>query len=296
MTAPTTAPANGVYERLHAASSLVVKGFIAATHNSLAIVGLVLVLCAGILLTQPELREKAENQVFGWLMERQLVEEELLADPTAVERVTAVDPADLPREQALIAEWLSRKYRVAKEPMSALVAEAFEVGDKLGVDPKLILSVMAMESRFNPFAASPVGAQGLMQVMTRVHSDKFEHFGGTMAAFDPITNLRVGAMVLQETIRRAGSVEGGLRLYVGAVTTDGRTYIDRVLSEHDRLHRVAQGQRVAFNAFQRQTPPTMTPAPMPTEGLNVELEAMVTPEELAADRNRTEPESAARPS
>ena len=282
MTAPTTAPANGVYERLHAASSLVVKGFIAATHNSLAIVGLVLVLCAGILLTQPELREKAENQVFGWLMERQLVGEELLADPTAVERVTAVDPADLPREQALIAEWLSRKYRVAKEPMSALVAEAFEVGDKLGVDPKLILSVMAMESRFNPFAASPVGAHGLMQVMTRVHTDKYEGFGGAMAAFDPLTNLRVGAMVLEEAIRRAGSVEGGLRLYVGAVTTDGREYIDRVLSEHERLQRVAQGQRVGFNAYQRRTPAatTATPAPMPAAPAGVELEAEAQPDSL----------------
>ena len=295
MTAPTAPPANGVYERLQQASKLVVRGFVAATHNSLAIMGLVLVLCAGLLLMKPELREKAENQVFGWLMERQQAEE-VLADPTAVERVTAVDPADLPREQALIAEWLSRKYRVAKEPMSALVAEAFQVGNKLGVDPKLILSVMAMESRFNPFAASPVGAQGLMQVMTRVHSEKFEDFGGTMAAFDPITNLRVGAMVLQETIRRAGSVEGGLRLYVGAVSSDGRAYIDRVLSEHHRLQRVAQGQRVAFNASQRQTPPTMTPAPMPTEALNVEVEALATPEELAADHNRPDPEAAARPS
>jgi hypothetical protein len=162
---------------------------------------------------------------------------------------------------------------VAKEPISALVAEAYDVGSKLNIDPKLILSVMAMESRFNPFAASPVGAHGLMQVMTRVHTDKFENFGGTMAAFDPVTNLRVGAMVLEETIRRAGSVEGGLRLYVGAVTSDGQDYIDKVLSEHDRLKRVAQGQRVAFNAFQRRSPAEVTPAAMPTERESLELEA-----------------------
>jgi soluble lytic murein transglycosylase-like protein len=61
-----------------------------------------------------------------------------------------------------------------------------------------------------------VGAQGLMQVMTKVHSDKYEGFGGKMAAFDPVSNLRVGAKVLKECIARAGSVEGGLKFYVGA--------------------------------------------------------------------------------
>ena len=62
-----------------------------------------------------------------------------------------------------------------------------------GLDPYfiagLILAVMAIESGFNPFAQSAVGAQGLMQVMTGVHSDKYDHFGGRLAAFDPLTNL-----------------------------------------------------------------------------------------------------------
>jgi hypothetical protein len=207
-----------------------------------------------LFVTQPGLRSSAEQHVFGWLLDRQLPDTGWALDPQALERVTATDPTVLPQDQARLADWLSRKYRVAKEPISALVAEAFAVGQQTRVDPMLILSVMAMESRFNPFAASPVGAQGLMQVMTRVHSDKFESFGGDLAAFDPVSNLRVGALVLKETIRRAGSVEGGLRLYVGAVTSDGSDYINKVLSEHDRLKRVAEGQRVAFNAFQRQAP------------------------------------------
>ena len=75
---------------------------------------------------------------------------------------------------------------------------------------------MAIESSFNPFAQSSVGAQGLMQVMTKVHDDKYEPFGGRHAAFDPVTNLRVGVQVLKECIARAGSLEAGLRYYVGA--------------------------------------------------------------------------------
>jgi soluble lytic murein transglycosylase-like protein len=50
-----------------------------------------------------------------------------------------------------------------------------------------------------------------MQVMTDVHADKYQHFGGSYAAFDPVTNLRVGVKVLQECIARAGSLLGGLR-------------------------------------------------------------------------------------
>ena len=102
---------------------------------------------------------------------------------------------------------------------------------------------LAIESGFNPFAQSPVGAQGLMQVMTRVHTDKYENFGGKLAAFDPVTNLRVGVKVLQECITKAGSVEGGLKFYVGAGNlADDGGYAGKVLAEHARLQSVIGGK------------------------------------------------------
>ena len=126
-----------------------------------------------------------------------------------------------------------------------LVSEAFEIGEKAKLDPTLILAIMAIESGFNPFAQSPVGAQGLMQVMTKVHTDKYENFGGKLAAFDPVTNLRVGVKVLQECISRAGSVEGGLKFYVGAGNnTDDGGYAGKVLAEHARLLAVVGGKSV----------------------------------------------------
>ena len=259
------------------------RGFYDITHNSLALLGTLLAVAVVVLGFRADLRASAEEQLLGWLLQRQeaaSVEQLVTAEPNAVDRVTAADLSALPEQQAKVTQWLSRKYRVAPEPLAALVTEAYAVGEKARLDPTLILAVMAVESRFNPFAQSPVGAQGLMQVLTRVHTDKYEDFGGTLAAFDPVSNLRVGVRVQQDAVKRAGSVEGGLRLYVGAVTTDGSDYIARVLSEHERLNRVAQGQRVAFNAHQRRT---VTPAdPQPPLADDTKLEAEASPTQTGA--------------
>ena len=152
--------------------------------------------------------------------------------------------------------WLARRYHVAPEPVSRLVQEAWSVGAATNLDPTLILAVMAVESSFNPFAQSAVGAQGLMQVMTKVHDDKYEAFGGSHAAFDPVTNLRVGVQVLKECITRSGSLEGGLRAYVGAANTgeDGG-YAAKVLGEQNTLRLVATGAKIRTAA--------VAPAPRP---------------------------------
>ena len=228
-------------------ASDIAHGFFDITHNGFALLGLVLVFAVITLTARPDLRQAGENQLISWLQERHdanTVYAEYV-EPDAVDRATAAEPKDLPKPQAAVAFWLARKYGVAPEPLSVLVAQAFEIGLKTKLDPTLILAVMAIESRFNPFAQSPVGAQGLMQVMTKVHTDKYESFGGKLAAFDPVTNLRVGVKVLQECIAKAGSVEGGLKFYVGAGNgADDGGYADKVLAEHARLQSVVGGKHV----------------------------------------------------
>ena len=134
---------------------------------------------------------------------------------------------------------------MAPQPLSALIAEAYDLGPLIELDPTLILAVMAVESGFNPFAQSRVGAQGLMQVMTSTHQDKYQGFGGTLAAFDPVANLRVGANVLKDHIQQAGTIEGGLKRYVTAVTPQAdASYVHKVLSEQNRLQQGAKGLKV----------------------------------------------------
>ena len=235
----------------------IAQGLFEITHNGFALLGLAVVFGVITLTARVDLRQAGEARLMAWLQERQ---EAVIGytELDAIDRATAANPKDLPKQQANVAFWLSRKYGVAPEPLSVLVSEAFEIGQRAKLDPTLILAIMAIESGFNPFAQSPVGAQGLMQVMTKVHHDKYDNFGGKLAAFDPVTNLRVGVKVLQECIARAGSVEGGLKLYVGAGNLeDDGGYAGKVMAEHARLLSVVSGKGVPV--FQAPVLPRAVP-------------------------------------
>jgi len=239
-------------------ASDIAQGFFEITHNGFALLGLAVMFAVITLTARPEIRQAGEVQLMSWLQTRQTAVTGIAADVEAVDRTTAANPQSLPKQQAAVAYWLSKKYNIAPEPLSALVAEAFETGSRAKLDPTLILAVMAVESGFNPFAQSSVGAQGLMQVMTKIHSDKYMGFGGKLAAFDPVSNLRVGA----------GSIEGGLKLYVGAGNMeDDGGYTAKVLAEHNRLLLVSNGRSVPATV-QPQVIPVKLPV-TPTEAPEV---------------------------
>ena len=262
--------------KVHEGTSVFVRdvgnGLLEVSHNALALLGLVVVAAAVFAVGHADRRQRAEVAALDWLKSRQEARHEadgnllaLLAEPAAVSRATAADPAELDRQQAAVATWISRRYRVAPEPVSRLVQEAWAIGERAGLDPTLILAVIAIESRFNPFAQSPVGAQGLMQVMTRVHNERYAPFGGTHAAFDPIANLRVGVQILTEYVARSGSIESGLRWYVGAANLDSDGgYVGRVLGEQHKLKQVAQGKALSPHAPLRPLPVTV-PAAAPAD-------------------------------
>lgn len=238
------------------------RGLLEISHNTLALVGLAAIAVLVLGLGRPDVRAQLETVALEWLQTRHEAREHdagnLLAgvaEPEAVARATAARLGDLPQQQATLASWIARRYKVAPEPVAALVQEAWAIGRRAGLDPTLILAIMAVESSFNPFAQSAVGAQGLMQVMTRVHDDKFEAFGGNHAAFDPIANLRVGVQVLKDCIARAGSVQEGLRHYVGAAMQDGDGgYAGRVMLEQAHMRAVADGRSVPLNASNQPAP------------------------------------------
>lgn len=216
-------------------------------HHTLMMVGLFVVAGGGYLLVQPQAVAQLNQGLTHWVMARKSAAEELQAlaqKPVGgIVPVAAAEEAPMPSltaPQKAVSTFLARRYSIAPAAMAQLVEGAWTVGKQEKLDPLLILAVISVESSFNPYAQSSVGATGLMQVMANVHRDKFEPFGGPQASLDPLANIRVGAVVLRDAIQRGGSVRTGLRYYVGASTpaTEGG-YADKVLAAKAELDKVA---------------------------------------------------------
>ena len=176
------------------------------------------------------------------------IAEEAAKIPTKLVDDEAIDHSVLRTyaERHAVARYLAEKYNMEASASYDFVEKAMDVSREVGLDPTLILAVTAIESGFNPLAQSKRGAQGLMQVMTNVHAEKFQLFGGHEAALDPNANMRVGSLILREYIAKGGSLQAGLRLYVGAssmLINDGG-YGEKVLAERQRL-REAAGYKLA---------------------------------------------------
>lgn len=157
----------------------------------------------------------------------------------SADAVTWGDAHPEERRYRAIAEFLARKYRVSQDVTFDLVNIAHAAGHRIGLDPLLIIAVIAVESRFNPIAESVSGAKGLMQVVPRYHTEKFEGFGDETAIFDPSTNILVGAQILKEYLGRTGDLSAALQMYAGAPNDAQDSYTSKVMNEKQRLQHVA---------------------------------------------------------
>ncbi len=135
--------------------------------------------------------------------------------------------------------YVAKRYQVSAVALEPLLAAAQQTGRSVGVDPLLLVAVMAIESRFNPFAESPMGAQGLMQVIPKWHPDKIDVKSDKGAMFDPDTNIRVGALVLKEYIKSTGSVELALQKFNGS-SDPSAPYANKVMAVKAQLSQAAR--------------------------------------------------------
>ncbi len=183
----------------------------------------------------------------AWLIERS---ESALVAPAAG---AAVELASLPalgvgaatRDTAsaddgyrALAEFLAKRYKVSKAVTLDLLTLAHAAGQQIGLDPLLIIAVIAVESRFNPIAESVMGAKGLMQVIPKYHAEKFDELGGAKKVFDPETNILVGSQILKEYLKRTGNLNTALRLYGGVSSEENNAFSGKVMNEKQRFKQI----------------------------------------------------------
>ncbi len=147
------------------------------------------------------------------------------------------------QNQRAVADFFEKKYSLDRSKIEEYVSNTILIAKEVNIDPVLLLAVISVESNFNPNTKSHAGAEGLMQVMTSVHKDKYAIFGGTSQAVKPEVNIRVGAYILKYLIATAGSLRNGLKYYVGAANAeDDGGYADKVMAERNRLISLCQNR------------------------------------------------------
>jgi soluble lytic murein transglycosylase-like protein len=252
------------------------KGVLTTAQHTLTILGVSALVVMGVLFVRPDLAKALSNSLNK---EPEVETAAVVAPPLSAlmdapaAGAAAASAAPLSTEekallgtqkqQQWVTSWLSKRYRVAGDAANMLVSTAYLTAREIKLDPLLILAVMAIESGLNPFAESPVGAQGLMQVMSKIHHDKFQEMGGLQAALNPVANIRVGSLILKDYVTRGGSVEAGLKIYVGAAAfehDDG--YGSKVLAEYNRLKQVSAGKKVPTTTPMLAAAPAKQAAPV----------------------------------
>lgn len=275
-----------------------VRGFLTTAHHTLMILGVTAITALGVMFVKPDIADQLKAlSPFTVAIARApeiatpVVGNSMDTPGTPIapgnfkntgsltaEQANLVGPT---REQQRVTSWLSKRYHVAGDATDMWVSAAYLTAKDLQLDPLLILAVMAIESGFNPYAESAMGAQGLMQVMSKVHHEKFQDLGGVKAALNPVANIKVGSLILKDYVTRNGSVEGGLKQYVGAADLESDSgYGSRVLAEYRRLKEVAAGKTVPM--FSR-TAGTVTQKPQQADRASAIERKPVAPVEIDAE-------------
>jgi len=212
------------------------EALVATLHRVLAVFGLAVLLFVAVYGTESWPRAAAGSTPLGfgaWGGSE-------ITDPGPPIDATSGRHALESRRQQALATYLSRRYRVSAAATQDLVGAAYRAAELTNLDPLLILAVVAVESGFNPIAESSYGAKGLMQVVPRYHEERLAFHGGAETVLEPQTNIRVGAEILSDYIRRTGSLEAGLQMYAGAADDSAAQYARKVLAEKRLLGQAAK--------------------------------------------------------
>jgi soluble lytic murein transglycosylase-like protein len=117
----------------------------------------------------------------------------------------------------LVARLSRYQMRLSAAEIEMTARTILEESKRWKLDPELVMAVIRVESAYNNFATSRVGALGLMQVMPRTGQAMASRLGiewrGPKTLFDPVVNVKIGTAYLARMYARYGRWDRALAAY-----------------------------------------------------------------------------------
>jgi soluble lytic murein transglycosylase-like protein len=142
---------------------------------------------------------------------------EQLAESTRYQRITAT--------KKHLAQFIVSTYKQTPVVAKRIVDAAYQESVRTDLSPLLILAIIAQESSFRPKAESGYGAQGLMQVVARIHSKEVAKLRHPAKLWHPESNIATGSGILKQYLKSAG---GNLDLALTRYSGNATSYAARV--------------------------------------------------------------------
>lgn len=142
-----------------------------------------------------------------------------------------------------------KEYKVDLPTAEKIVYTAYIESHKEDLSPVLTLSLIGIESSYNPKARSVVGATGLMQVMPNIHKTKVKKLGVDLHSIEG--NIKVGLAVLKEYLTiDNGNIKKALQRYNGSYKDTSLKYSKLVLGTMDSFKAIQAKNEKLFSVFE----------------------------------------------
>lgn len=144
-----------------------------------------------------------------------------MAQPFANEQVTA---------EGIVRAVGQQNPNLSENERQRVGAAVMRYSAKYELDPALVTAVLMVESGSRPWAVSPKGAVGLMQIMPFM----FESMGIAGNLTNIETNVEAGCWILGDNIRRLGELDG-VSAYFWGSNIRGVGYRNRVFERREKI-------------------------------------------------------------
>ena len=163
-----------------------------------------------------------------------------LVEAATFQMIPVAAPAD-PAVKAI--EAFLERYKVQEGERGRIAAAIVKSGRKYDVDPRLIASIMIVESRANPFAISGADAVGIMQVHLPTRGHLADKEGINLFKIED--NVEFGVRILKDYVHRFGLWDGvkrynGYSPEIPTTEQSGSEYVGKVQHIYDHKTEMAE--------------------------------------------------------